>query len=386
MASRKYTYNQKSLQTFSQTAVINQTGEIPRNTRDISELLLIPINVETGAEEISESIKLVGNQLPHQPLSHPAGIEVMSEYYPGGQEGRTPNIQVLGSVDDNITIEGNLKSLYIKDRGRRNTPLDMSRQLISLAKSGKPMRLSLGYLNKYVMFLRFDPKYKTNSDIDYMAEFLVIGDTNPVTGDRSTASVALPGTRVFADDTDLIVEVDEIVAEIEARQEPAFEYTKDLRSTIATREEGEISTSVLNSMSNSFKDASSSISRFSQRLVDSPSEIIERNKVLSDIFEAKDNITKGKRQLTGSIGAVQHHNGLNAMRITSTYNNVTSYGNKLTEVLKTSEDKIDAQSLQGIRDVHIVKQGQTLQDISSIYYGSHEGYERIKEANASNLK
>lgn len=138
---------------------------------DIQELL------EDGTEE-GVLLQLVGEWRPHQPFSWGGKQRLIKEYYPGNDE---PTVQVLGSQENNVKLTGRfkVKKLNGDPETFRAIPAVLCDAIDDIRRRGSLVKLSLGEWVRYGFIEDTSWKMKTLADIEYEIDFFIIGDSLP---------------------------------------------------------------------------------------------------------------------------------------------------------------------------------------------------------------
>ena len=183
MPIAQYVPSQNAIQkqVYHETNQRDLTGAV---AQDITELLIEQLDLDTGG--VIESLVLEGTNLPHQPFMRSVRQDAVKYYYPGGPPDRRPTVQILGSMDEDVTLKGKLKATKIQGEQRRNDPTIISNIIERFTREGKPVRVQFGQWIKYAVIIQTTPQYHTDADIDYEIAFMILGDENPITGEATT--------------------------------------------------------------------------------------------------------------------------------------------------------------------------------------------------------
>lgn len=126
-------------------------------------------------------IKLNGELMPHIPFVFGGELAITKDYYPGSSE---PTIQVLGSRESDIVINGRLKVKHFKPGDRaealRAVPEEIQQSLENFRIRGNILRFKLGEFVRYGFLVNTSFSMKTRADIDYALTLAIIGNTEPV--------------------------------------------------------------------------------------------------------------------------------------------------------------------------------------------------------------
>ena len=386
MAVRKTRASQGSLETFDKN--IPARGAFGADKPDITEVRITQIDSESGAD--LGFISFTGTDIPFQPLLASSGSEIVKEYYPGGQGKRIPTIQVLGSYEENVTIQGRFKATKISDTEH---PLSISNQIKTFAAEGKPCRFEIGEWIKYGFIVTYNPSYKHDTDIDWTLELMIHGDKNPVSSAAATAGGA--GQAVLAADptnTDFQNDSDQINADIataladlnlpERGSVGVAEYVAALQSSRTDSVVKKRSVDWLNVLLEEGESATRTLGRISRESYGTVNRFYEETPYLKTILTARSRIARMKRQAFNSISATRNLSPLQSIEEKNTIGAVLAAANRIDGTLKKSEDKIEANVQRQIRKIYIAKESDTLQSVSAKEYGTVERWEDIKKANS----
>lgn len=131
---------------------------------------------------------LLGAFMPQMPFQYGGEQKIVKEYYPGNPQ---PTVQMLGAREANTKITGTL-------RGKKLTAdlagacEETAKAFDILRRRGSLLRLELGEWVRYGFLEKSDFKMKTLQEIDYELDFLIIGDTKPVDDFFTATSSTIP--------------------------------------------------------------------------------------------------------------------------------------------------------------------------------------------------
>jgi len=339
-----------------------------QNRPDIIEVTITQIDVESG--EDGDSVVLSGTDLPHQPFDSPVGSDVRKEYYPGGQGRRIPTMQVLGSYDENIIINGRLKATKIGDPNKRTEPGQTANILRRFAYDGHPVRMEIGEWIKYCLIVNFRPQYRTDSDISYSMEISVYGDENPI---REVSRENQAKVFEDVDDSSLQASLSEMETEME-------EVEDELDLDPADTELKQNGKRWLQNFNETLRGYADSIESFQAQVRSDVNRFYE-NSVLQDIVNARRNISRIRRSVYNSFRLTTYIDPLKLMEANIIINGIGNLASFIDRTLKRVEDRFRTEQIGRIKRVHIVKSHDTLQSIAVRYYGSYNNWEEIKNAN-----
>lgn len=139
----------------------------------------------TALEPI-EQIQLRGTNLPFQPFEWEGKQRIVKEHYPGNPE---PAMQVLGPQESNVVLKGRFKAKRLQTSQTvagfsdpvelRQQPYELQEYFDSMRLRGNVIELTLGEWQRYGFIERAKFSMKTLADIDYEIEFNIIGVNPP---------------------------------------------------------------------------------------------------------------------------------------------------------------------------------------------------------------
>lgn len=137
-------------------------------------------------EELSEvspvpitTITLNSTNMPFAPFTYGGTQHVVSEYYPGNAE---PSTQVFGAREDAVTFKGRLKGKRLQADSvpdLREFADAMKDEIDGVRKRGNMVSITLGEWVRYGYITKATFNLRTLADIDYQIEFLVISNVKP---------------------------------------------------------------------------------------------------------------------------------------------------------------------------------------------------------------
>ena len=394
MAQRKILPSQSDLRNFEGKAVPKgRPSAYPKP--DVTAFYITTIDVESKAE--IETLALSGTNLPFHPFTHPVSQEIHKYYYPGG-ENRIPTLQVMGSMDESITLEGKFKSTKIYDVSRRDEPLQISNIMERLTKEGNLCKFQIGDWIRYGYIEKYSPSYLYNAEIDWQVQLTIISEQNPLEEQQQTQD-SLAGKVFSSDELDDITDIrDKVLEDVEAAKKAAEEsgylgaldiqpfsisrYLAGLEGLAPIGDVLEVGQEALDFM----KDVMSSVDSVLTNLENFTNEvenattrglqfILFMEGQRSRLFGLHSRLYNVYSRISSSIDTVTR---------LSSYNPIANLGGmafSLQSVYKSIEDRTRSSVRENIRRVHIVKRGETLQSISVKYYGSFDRWQEIKTVN-----
>jgi hypothetical protein len=121
-------------------------------------------------------IQLVGSFMPLIPFEFGGKQHLSKDYYPGNPE---PVMQVLGARESDVTIHGRLKTKRFKDPSMKGAATAYQLLIDAMRKRGNVVKVTLGEWRRYAVIE--DASFKLNrlTEIDYSITFSIIGEKMP---------------------------------------------------------------------------------------------------------------------------------------------------------------------------------------------------------------
>jgi len=374
---------------------------------DFKEGLVIDELNDSGVTILTLRLSLTN--MPFAPLTYGGSQHVVSEYYPGNAE---PATQVFGSREDNITFKGKFKAKHLPAKNPtdlRTIPVVFRDALDGVRKRGNMLKLSLGEWVRYGYMTKVSFNLRTLADIDYTFDFMVISDKKPENAKFAKA--------VFPDVNSNNLLLMKATAEFEqlSKKQPAS-FSPTLGS-------------IINSAISDVASAVSAVTKFVDNVIKT-GEDAERlaNRALGLIRNAASSISQFKRRigaLQAYLGSTPVNSALNtwneatkaksARYVMEAYHSPSKSGTTLSAAqqaaLATSMDKysrsdtakaaaLARQSGKSMEEIllemkkyfeklaklaplkrYMVKQGDTLQTISVLFYKTPNNWELIYKHN-----
>ena len=363
---------------------------------DVTEFLIEALDSQTGS--VKETLTLQGTNLPLQPFVHPVRQEVVSYYYPGGQANRVPTVQVLGSIDEPVTLRGRFWAKKIQDISRRTEPLEISNILDRLVREGNVCRFSLGSWIKYGVLLEFRPEYRTDAMVDWSLQINVIGDKNPISGEEVEGES--PVARVFGADRaeDFSESVGEITQELLSAKEDVegagylrkysvtpFSISEYLGSLVEGTPVGSLvdfGSSVyegwtdiirsVDSVTTSFVNFSEDLNRTADNIQRQIQLVLSQ---ISKIYRVQENLYNAVSQVSASVGTFER------LLAWNTIGNIITYTHTLQGRYLDLKNGLEREEARAFQEIYFTKPGDTLQAISSKFFGTPDRWEEIGNIN-----
>ena len=363
---------------------------------DVKEVTIEKLSAVVG--NVIETVSLQGTHLPNQPFIHKVNQEVMRYYYPGGQSNRTPTLQILGSKDEDITLTGTLRATKIQDIDRRTEPLTIANILERFVREGYICRFSIGSWIKYGVILEFTPEYHNDSWINWSMRILVSGDKNPITGEESEGEESTIG-RVFGTDRVDYTQVAQTMANemLTAKEDlerlryiPKIEdspfsitsYFDKLLEGTAVGDSIDFGEEIFESWKEiigSVDTATTSAIAFADSVEkttdDIQKQILLVTSQISKIYEVQQKVFNSINKISSSLGTFQR------MFAWETVGHMISYGSTVLGHFQDMKKSTEREHIRTFRQVYYSKPGDTLQSISTKFFGDVSRWEEIGTIN-----
>ena len=363
---------------------------------DLTEFLIQTLDPQNGT--VKENLTLQGTFLPHQPFERSVSQEIMRYYYPGGQAIREPTVQVLGSMEEDVTLKGEFRATKIRDTDRRTEPLILSDVLDRLVKEGNVCRFTIGSWIKYGVLAEWRPNYHTDSWISWTMRLMIIGDKNPITGAEEEGEAEISrifGTSdaedasqisesmladMFATKTDL--ENSGYIPRISVQPFSISGYLGKLIEGTAIGDLVDFGRSVYQGWTDIIQavDAvTSSAVQFSEE-IERTAEDIQRQILLitsqiSKVYEIQQNLFTAVNRVESGVDTFSR------LLAWNTIGDMIAYTHRIQGNFSDLKRSVEREEITNFREIYFVKEGDTLQSISSRFYGNPDRWDEIRQLN-----
>ena len=394
MALRNYQDTQQDLKrspSFSHKTGSSDTGP------DIKEFKIEVLDSQTGA--VKETLSLQGTHLPHVPFSHPVSQQAIKYYYPGGQAKRTPTVQILGSMDEEVTLSGQFRATKIQDVSRRTEPLIISNILERLVREGNVCLFSIGDWLKYGVLVEFRPDYFNDAWLNWSLRLMIIGDKNPITGIESSGD-ANEIARVFGTDTaedfsqvaqtmadDLLATKNDLegsgyIPRINVSPFSISGYLNSLIEGTAVGDLVDFGQSVFDNWKEIIRSVDAVTSeavRFSEQ-VERTAEDIQRQILLitsqiSKIYAIQQNLFVAVSKVGSSVDTFTR------LLAWNTIGDMIAYTHRLQGNFADLKLSTEREEITNFKEVYFSKHEDTLQSISTRFFGNPDRWEDLGQIN-----
>jgi uncharacterized protein YoxC len=325
-----------------------------------------------GAVKSENTIVMAGSWMPFQPFKFGGTQQINKQYYAGNKE---PTVQILGSREDSITINGRLKLKTLNDPSLKNdftnAVYERQKELDAMRIRGNLVKIKLRDWYRYAFIENVEFNLKRTIDIDYSITFSIVGLTAP------TNSMFLENTddNPFAPNRQLTSRASELFQEMN-------NIPSEMPQTIADQ---------LNNLISAVSEAVALVTGFVDGIVeDAESIVASANRALGLIRYARAKVSETTRRIgrietsTASLGSSFSSE---ADKLSATIKNTDHLhkiqdGNLILAALLAdlqNRFKSIATTLPYRR--HLVRDSDTLQTISIKYYNTADNWDRIYDAN-----
>ena len=363
---------------------------------DLTEFLIQALDPQNGT--VKENLTLQGTFLPHQPFERSVSQEIMRYYYPGGQAIREPTVQVLGSMEEDVTLRGEFRATKIRDTDRRTEPLILSDVLDRLVKEGNVCRFTIGSWIKYGVLAEWRPNYHTDSWISWTMRLMIIGDKNPITGAEEEGEAEISrifGTSdaedasqisesmladMFATKTDL--ENSGYIPRISVQPFSISGYLGKLIEGTPVGDLVDFGRSVYQGWTDiiaSVNNVTSSAVTFSEE-IERTAEDIQRQILLitsqiSKVYEIQQNLFTAVNRVESGVDTFSR------LLAWNTIGDMIAYTHRIQGNFSDLKRSVEREEVTNFREIYFVKEGDTLQSISSRFYGNPDRWDEIRQLN-----
>lgn len=332
---------------------------------------LLFFEIINDKEPVDPTLVLKGTFAPHQPWTFGGTQRMVKEFYSGTD---IPSVQILGSEEDDIPIRGRLKSKFFK----RSEPEDIrlaaeayQQVLDNLRRRGNMIKIQLGEFQRYGFIKRGSFNLATLADIEYNIDFMVISERKPEFSK-------------FTERTD-----DDLKSPNEALIAAADEQLNALRSF-----PDEMPVSIANQINGFISDVAENIGVVTGFvngiLTDAEQLKASANRAIGLIKYARAEISVAQRRL-GNLAFTDAELGVEAQTIAGRARASITSRDQISQTRRTFFDfnqrlaelqrKFASLAFTIPLRRHLVKENDTLQKISLLYYNTSENWTLVYDHN-----
>ena len=363
---------------------------------DVNEFLIEVFDSETA--KVIQTLSLAGTNRPFTDIQFPVSQHVEPHYYPGSAN-RIPTLHVMGGMDENVRLEGVFEARKLRT-GRRNEPREIVNTLVQLTREGNICKFQIGPWIRFGIIVNFTPIYQTNSLWKWNMDIMVVSETNPLL--KKEAEEAQRVNAIFGETntSDSSGVSQSVISSINvAKNElqitnylPQYQTIDDrftlghwiarLRQVQPIGRVADIGDMVYNQIiqasqiANEFLD---NVDRFANTVENVGQEA---TKLILTIESLRSRVFSQVTSLYNSYSLVS--SSLNTATRLSSFNPISVLGGvyfDLGSILKEIEDSTRSSQRNILVRTHVVKVNDTLQTISTRYYGDFNRWTDIKNAN-----
>lgn len=137
------------------------------------------VEIVNGKEQDIDKIVLVGMMMPRDSLVFGGTQRVSKHYYAGSSE---PTVQVLGSEEDDITIQGSIDMKYIRGgefADKESAAVEYQELIDAMRIRGNLVKITLGQWYRYAFISAVKFTHFNLNKVDYEITFLIVGFNQP---------------------------------------------------------------------------------------------------------------------------------------------------------------------------------------------------------------
>lgn len=334
-------------------------------------------------EEARSPIRLLlaGNMMPFVPFEFSTEQKISEKFYPGNPE---PSVQVLGSREAPLTVKGRLHDKRQNDGNQ--IAYSTKNVLEAICRRGNMVRISLGDdFVRYGFLVEASFAMRNRTSMEYTLKFFLVSDTEPTQNPIIDGKKTLPrdltaelqkinenmasNMLLYPDGypTDIFDRINETISDV---SEQVAQVTKFIDSIISA---GEKTSAALNRAVSLIASAKSFVHKSAQRVAIIQLDAGVRSRTLTEgtTYPLTERAYPGMKKQNLTSGYRAAKSTLNTQR------EMASMQLLLMKVSDQLQAYLDSVSVTR----HLVKAGETLQQISVKYYRDVDGWSRIYNHN-----
>lgn len=354
--------------------ILNPSTSVPKGfSKDFEQGLLI-VEYRDGKPLDADKIQLLGSFMPMVPFEFGGTQQIVKEYYPGNPE---PVVQVLGPRESDVTIKGRLKSKKFKDDPtfKVNDKIAVCQEYQELIDAmrlrGNIVRITLGEWRRYGLIGESSFRMNRLSDIEYSITFSIIGFNYPT----NCKLIDVPDDNLIAPNKSIT-----FLAELVLGSARNFPLT--MPRTVAE---------FLNEVINTVASAVALVTGFVDGILRDVENIEKAaNRAIGLIRHARATVSRMARRvgtLQLNVSNLASGISLDGFKTAAQFNNaahikqMVSGFSSLAILLAQLQKKFEKIAKQVPIRRHLVKEGETLQKISILYYNNADNWKKIYDHN-----
>lgn len=329
---------------------------VPLDGHDFPDGFAIEEILETG--EIGENIRLFGNMMPQIPFTFGGSQRMKKDYYPGYSE---PVVQVLGSEEDDLVINGEFKDKSYK-RDLKGVSSDIQQLIDGMRIRGNVVRVAMGEFERYGIILKTKFDMDKLSKIKYTITFSIIGFNAPTNARFLQQTREVP----FNINRDLIQQAQDF-------QELNDNIPDDIPRSIADQ---------LNSLTSAVAGAVATVTNFVDGIVSTAQDIQKSVTRAKGLIKYAQNKVRSYKELAGSFQPFNDQQALTGKyKSAKFYSSAISGASSLTAILEKLKAQVSNITPTVPLSRHLVVSGDNLQKISLKFYGTADNWKKIYDYN-----
>lgn len=340
--------------------------------QDFTKGLIITEFINNVARE-KDAIQLVGRFAPLQPFEYGGEQRVVRDEYPGNSE---PTVHVLGPKEGEQTIKGRMKTNKFRGtdgdlKSLRKAAQQYAELIDAMRIRGNLVKIELGEWTRYGFIIKTRFRLYTLQDIEYEITFDIVGFNPPkgwILTQSSNIDVVKPNK-----------EITKKAAEILAN---AQKIPNSMPLSAAD---------ILNNAISDIADAIKKVTDFTDGIINDANKLVgSANRAIGLIKNARATISRSKRQIgaiSNTVNGLVGSAGSEFQKTINTINNtdhaartISSFAT-LSALLAQLQSKFAQYTTQVPFRRHLVKTGDTLNNIAIKYYGTADNWKKIYDHN-----
>lgn len=330
---------------------------------------MVITEIINGRSQEADAIHLVGRFSPIQPFEFGGEQRIVREEYPGSSE---PTIQVLGPKEDEVSIRVEMRTNKFRgDASLRQAAQEYQELIDAMRIRGNLVQIVLGEWMRYGFIKRAKFRLYTLQKIDAEITFEISGFNPP------------KGWRVVVEaDENVIKPNKEVTNAAAAALASAKNYPETMPLTAID---------IFNNAIGDVADAISKVTGFVDGIVDDADKLVgSANRAVGLIKNARTTISRAKRNigaiannaagLAGSASSAAQ-GAVNLIKNTDhTAKTIRDFSN-ISILLAALQDRFKSYVSQVPYRRHLVRQGDTLQNVSMKYFNNADNWKKIYDHN-----
>lgn len=330
---------------------------------------MVITEIINSRQQEADAIHLVGRFSPIQPFEFGGEQRIVREEYPGSSE---PTIQVLGPKEDEVSIKIEMRTNKFRGDERLRQAAQEYQELIDAMRiRGNLVKIVLGEWVRYGFIKRAKFRLYTLQKIDAEITFEISGFNPP------------KGWRVITEADENVIKPNKEVTNAAAA---ALAAARNYPSTMPLT-----AIDIFNNAIGEVADAISKVTGFVDGIVDDADKLVgSANRAVGLIKNARTTISRAKRNigaiannaagLAGSASSAAQ-GAVNLIKNTDhTAKTIRDFSN-ISILLAALQDRFKSYVSQVPYRRHLVRQGDTLQNVSMKYFNNADNWKKIYDHN-----